>query len=184
MKSALSRFFRYSLASGLAGVVALVGLGGLNLYTYHRFTDETIVATLKFEALGEGSHRVTIAPVGRETRQMDLAGDEWQLDVRMIKWTDWLTFLGESPLYRLDRLSGRYIDIADARARGQTMYALTETPGIDVWAFARRAGDWLPGIDAAYGSSVYLPMGDGLSYVVSISPTGLLARKLEDGGRH
>lgn len=183
MKFALGKFVRYSVASAIFGAAFVVGLGGLNLYTYNRFANETIVATLSFEALGEGSHRVILAPVGQQQRQLDLLGDEWQLDVRMIKWKDWLTFLGKSPLYRLDRLSGRYIDVEDARRNGQTMYALTETSGIDVWAFARHAGEWLPGIDAAYGSSVYLPMGDGLSYVVFISPTGLVARKLEKGAR-
>lgn len=182
MKSVLNRLLKYSFGSVILGAAAVAGLGGLNLYTYHRFTEESPVATLGFESLGELSYRVTISPVGQPELRLQLDGDEWQLDARMIKWTDWLTFLGESPLYRLDRLSGRYISIEDARSKGQTMHALSKTSGIDVWAFARRAGDWLPGVDAAYGSSVYLPMADGLSYEVSISRTGLLARKLEEGG--
>ena len=182
MKSVLNRLLKYSFGSVILGAAAVAGLGGLNLYTYHRFTEESPVATLVFESLGELSYRVKISPVGQPELTLQLDGDEWQLDARMIKWTDWLTFLGESPLYRLDRLSGRYISIEDARSKGQTMHALSKTPGIDVWAFARRAGDWLPGVDAAYGSSVYLPMADGLSYEVSISRTGLLARKLAEGG--
>jgi len=180
VKSVLKRLIKYSLGSAIAAAAVVGGLGGLNLYTYQRFTDEAAVATLKFEALGARAYRVTIDPEGQAPHQLQLEGDEWQLDVRMIKWTDWLTFLGESPIYRLDRLSGRYVSIDDARTKGQTLHALSNTQGIDVWAFARQAGDWLPGVDAAYGSSVYLPMADGLAYKVSISRTGLLARKLED----
>jgi hypothetical protein len=101
----------------------------------------------------------------------------------MIKWADWLTFLGERPLYRLDRISGRYITIADGQGKTPLMHDLVADSGLDVWAFAREAGEWLPGIDAAYGSSVFLPMGDGFSYEVSISHTGLLARKMPNGGR-
>lgn len=183
MSEVLNRLLKYSFGSVILGAAAVGGLGGLNLYTYHRFSEEIPVATLAFESVGELSYRVTISPVGQPGFELQLAGDEWQLDARMIKWTDWLTFLGESPLYRLDRLSGRYISIEDARSKNQTMHALGKAPGIDVWAFARRAGDWLPGVDAAYGSSVYLPMADGLAYEVSISRTGLLARKLEEGGR-
>lgn len=179
----MNRLIKYSFGSAVAVATAVGGLGGLNLYTYHRFTDEAAVATLRFEAIGERTYRVTVHPEGQAPQQLQLEGDEWQLDVRMIKWTDWLTFLGESPLYRLDRLSGRYVSIEDARSNARTLHALSDTPGIDVWAFARQAGDWLPGVDASYGSSVYLPMGDGLAYKVSISRTGLLARKLEDESR-
>ena len=178
----MNRVLKYSITPVIFGAALVGGLGGLNLYTYHRFTEESAVATLAFESVGELSYRVTITPVGGSPIELQLDGDEWQLDARMIKWTEWLTFLGESPLYRLDRLSGRYISIEDARSKGQTMHALSQTSGIDVWAFARRAGDWLPGVDAAYGSSVYLPMADGLAYEVSISQTGLLARELEQKG--
>lgn len=179
----MNRLIKYSLGSAIAGFSVLAGLGGLNLYTYHRFTDEASVATLKFDALGGRAYRVTIDPEGQPARQLMLEGDEWQLDVRMIKWKDWLTFLGESPLYQLDRLSGRYVSIADARSEGQTLHSLSDSKGIDVWAFARQAGAWLPGVDASYGSSVYLPMADGLTYKVTISRTGLLARQQEDGKR-
>jgi hypothetical protein len=179
----LSRFFRYSFGSALIAAFAVIGLGGLNIFTYHRFTDEAAVATLEFAARGPRSYQVVITPAGQSQLGVVLEGDEWQLDVRMIKWTDWLTFLGESPLYQLDRLSGRYVDIEEARSKGQTMHELNDNSGIDIWALARRAGEWAPGIDAAYGSSVYLPMGDGLSYEVSISRTGLLARELEGGVR-
>ena len=105
-----------------------------------------------------------------------LQGDEWQLDVRMIKWRNWLTFLGEDPLFRLERISGRYVLADQAVQNAPTAHALGDGSGFDVWAFARRSGHWLPGIDAAYGSSVFLPMRDGARYRVTISPTGLLAR--------
>lgn len=176
MKFGFFRLFRFSLGTLVLLGVAVGGLGGLNLYTYQRFTEEAPVATLTFSETGPRSFQVTLLPTEGAAQSFVLAGDEWQLDARMIKWTDWLTFLGESPLYRLDRISGRYISIDEARANAQTMHRLSEEQGIDVWAFARRAGEWLPGIDAAYGSSVFLPMADGLVYEVSMSRTGLLAR--------
>lgn len=183
MKFGLFRLFKFSLGSLVLFGGTIAGLGGLNLYTYQRFTEETPVATLAFSEAGVRTFQVTLVPHDGVAQSFVLAGDEWQLDARMIKWTDWLTFLGESPLYRLDRISGRYIAIDEARANAQTMHTLTEEQGIDVWAFARRAGKWLPGVDAAYGSSVFLPMGDGLVYEVSMSRTGLLARSVESGGR-
>lgn len=177
----MRRLLKYSFGTLLFGTAAIGGLGGLNLYTYHRFTEERAVAALAFDAIGERAYAVTLTPVGRPPLQLELHGDEWQLDVRMIKWSNWLTFLGESPLYRLDRLSGRYVSIEDAQGRGLTMHALAEDAGIDVWSFARRAGDWIPGVDAAYGSSVFLPMADGIVYDVFMAHSGLLGRKREPG---
>jgi hypothetical protein len=183
MKLGLLRFLKYSFGSVLVVAGVIGGLGGLNLYTYHRFTQETRVASLAFEQTGDQAYSVTLTPAGQAARRFILTGDEWQLDARMIKWTDWLTFLGESPLYRLDRISGRYVAIDDARKNGQLMHDLSEPVGLDVWAFARKAGEWLPGIDAAYGSSVFLPMADGAAYEVTMSHTGLLARRRSDEGR-
>ncbi len=179
----MSRLLKYSFGTLILGATVFGGLGGLNLYSYHRFTEERAVASLALEAVGEQRYTATLTPVGQPPRQLELEGDEWQLDVRMIKWSDWLTFLGEAPLYRLDRLSGRYVSIEDARSRGLTVHPLVDDVGIDVWAFARRSGDWLPGVDAAYGSSVFLPMGDGAVYDVFMAHSGLLARKRETGVR-
>lgn len=176
------RLFKFSIGSLAAVGIALTGLGGLNLYTYQRFTDEAEVAQLSFELLAPERFRVVLAPTDGKAQNFVLEGDEWQLDIRMIKWIDWLTFLGEDPLYRLDRISGRYSDIDVARTRDVSMYALRESSGLDLWAFARRSGDWLPGIDAAYGSSVFLPMRDGERYRVTLSRTGLVARPMSDGG--
>ena len=173
------RLIKLSVTTVAAGLAAVTGLGGLNLYTYQRFTHETPVAVLSFEQLAPERFSVAFSPVGEASRTFLLSGDEWQLDVRMIKWTDWLTFLGEDPLYRFDRLFGRFSNVDDALDNRPTIHALAEPSGLDLWSFAREAEDWLPGIDAAYGSSVFLPMQDGLSYEVTISATGLVARPIE-----
>lgn len=177
------RLFKLTAAGAAAGVVAISGLSGLNIYTYQRFTQETPVAVLSFSQTGDGEYEATFEPVGQPSARYQLRGDEWQMDVRMIKWTDWLTFLGEDPLFRFDRLSGRYSDVAEALNKPPTMHALADQSGLDLWAFARDSGAWLPGIDAAYGSSVFLPMEDGLSYEVTMSATGLLARPVAEETR-
>ena len=140
MKFGLFRLFRFSFGTLMLLAVAVGGLGGLNLYTYQRFTEESPVATLTFGDAGPRTFQMTLLPHAGVVQSFVLSGDEWQLDARMVKWTDWLTFLGESPLYHLDRISGRYISIDEARANAQTMHRPTEEQGIDVWAFARRAG--------------------------------------------
>ena len=177
------RVLKLSIGTAVALAAAVAGLGGLNLYTYQRFTDEAPVAQLEFVALEPGRFEAIFTATGQPPRTFLLGGDEWRLDVRMIKWSDWMTFLGEQPLFRLDRLSGRHSDPAVARTARPSLHALSEGRGIDLWSFARRSGDWLPGIDAAYGSSVYLPMRDGARYQVTMSRTGLVARPIAARGQ-
>jgi hypothetical protein len=172
------RLVKLSLGATAAVVVAVASLGGLNLYTYQRFTAELPVAEVAFTGLTDHRFEARIETAGQPVRRFFLEGDEWQMDVRMIKWTDWLTFLGTDPLFRLDRISGRYSEIDEARAMSPSMYALIDEPGIDLWSFARASGAWLPGIDAAYGTSVFLPMRDGQRYVITMSRTGLVGRAL------
>lgn len=173
---AVLRPLKYTIGSFGIVIATIAGLGGANLYTYQRFTAESPVAVVHFTRSGPGAYDVTLVPQEGDAQRFSLTGDEWQLDVRMIKWKNWLAFLGESPLYRLDRISGRYADIEQARRRSVTAFHLGRADGIDVWSFARKTGAWLPGIDAVYGSSVFLPMKDDVSYEVSMSATGLLAR--------
>lgn len=63
------------------------------------------------------------------------------------------------------------------------MCGLSNEPGPDLWALARRHPRWLPWVDAVYGSATYMPMTDGAAYRVTASPSGLVARPLNDIAR-
>jgi hypothetical protein len=87
------RLAKLSFAFLLAGFGLIAGLGGMNLYTYHRFAGEAAVATLAFQRMDGEVYRVSLKPASGAEQQFELRGDEWQLDARMIKWTDSL-YLG------------------------------------------------------------------------------------------
>jgi hypothetical protein len=166
---------------GVAGlivglIVAAVLLVGLNLLTYARFTSEQPIGTICFVKLAQQRYAATFKGADGQVVNTALAGDQWELDARIIKWTGLATELGLQPLYRLDRLSGRYADIHQARTRPRSIVALSNDPGIDLYAVARKQAGWLPLVDAAYGSGTYLPMADGAAYRISLSFSGLLAR--------
>ncbi|MGD8379251.1 MAG: cation/multidrug efflux pump [Gammaproteobacteria bacterium] len=161
---------------GLLLVIAVVMAGiALNLRTYQRLTAERPVATLAFRQLGPQRFQCHLTTADGGDRTLVLAGDQWQLDARVIKWKGTATVLGLDTLYRLERLAGRYRDVARERFAEHTAIDLSARQGLDVWAVARRR-DWLPWVDASYGSATYLPMADGAVFSVSLSNTGLLAR--------
>ena len=177
---------RFLAAGGtaVAGFLLLACAGlffvvSLNLHTYARLTYERPVAELVFEAQGPQSYRATLTemPSG-EMQIFMLAGDEWQLDARVLKWKGWANLLGLDAQYRLERVGGRYRDIEQERHAPRTVYALSENPGVDLWRMSTEHPRWLPFVDAVYGSATYMPMADGARYQVSITQSGLIARPL------
>ncbi len=167
----------HGLTGLLVGCIAAIALlVGINLLTYARFTAEQPVATISFHQLGPRRYDVTLDRHDGDIVHTTLTGDEWELDARIIKWKGFATVVGFKPLYRLQRLSGRYTRIGDELSRPPTAIALANDPGLNLWEIAHRESGWLPLVDAAYGTATYLPMSNDATYRVSMSVTGLVAR--------
>jgi hypothetical protein len=183
------RFFlkpgRLLLLWGMIIPGAFLLLAGSNLLTYTRLANEQSVAEIRFSRLDNG-HYLALLTVGKEERRFVLNGDQWELDARVIKWKPWANLLGLDAGFRLERIAGRFSDIDKANLVAPKAYELAPHSMVDVWAIAQKNSRWLPFFDAAYGSSVYLPMADGLVYRVSMSQSGLLARTLDkkEGAMH
>ncbi|MDH3451445.1 MAG: cation/multidrug efflux pump, partial [Gammaproteobacteria bacterium] len=143
---------------GLLMAAALLGSIALNLQTYHRFTLEQDVAQLRFVSLAPQLFEVRMQFPDGTSHRAELAGDEWQLDARVLKWSGFATVLGFDPLYRLERLSGRYVSAEQELTAPRTVENFTTDRGLDVWLTARGSDDWIPWVDAVYGSAAYLPM--------------------------
>jgi hypothetical protein len=120
---------------------------------------------------------------GKTDRLLDLQGDEWQMDARVVNWKPPATLLGLDPIYQLDRLSGRYSNIDDERSQPRTVHALSDELTLDVWRVARRFPVLMPGVDAYYGTATYLPMADGARFEVTLTRTALIARPVNDAAR-
>lgn len=164
---------------------ALLFVIALNLHTYARLTHEEPIAEIVFEARGPQRFRATLSRTSTEEdmQMFVLAGDEWQLDARVLKWKGWANLFGLDAQYRLERVSGRYRDIAQERNDERTVYGLCENPGLDVWMLSQKHPQRLPIVDAIYGSATYMPMADGARYQISITQSGLIARPLNEAAQ-
>jgi hypothetical protein len=189
--SGIQRVWRRRVMTGsLEGLVGLLLLAiaafviaiSVNLNTYHRLTRDLPVAEVRFQRI-EPQHFWADVMIKNNTRTLDLRGDEWQIDARVLKWHGAAVLIGFDTLYRLDRLSGRYWDLTKEKTGPRTVYALSEEPGLDLWMIAKRYARWIPWADAVYGSATYMPMVDGAHYTVSVGSSGLLARPANDIAR-
>jgi len=170
-----------TLASAAVATAAV--LLAVSYYGYERLTAEQVVAALAFRQTGPDTWQARLMVEGEHDRTFELRGNEWQLDARLVTWKPPLTILGLDPIYRLERLSGRYAEIARERSEMRTVYALSEPGPFDVWSVARRFPALTPGIDAHYGSATYVPMADGARFEVSLSRDALIARPANAAAR-
>jgi len=172
----------------LIGIVFLAaGLGAgfiaVTLAAYHRLSGEEQVAQVQFVRKGDKAYTAMFTYPGPRIQVFDMKGDDWQVDARVLKWNGPANLLGFTTLYRMDRISGRYAKVEEEKTAPRTVYELSPADRIDTWELARKAKEWLPWVDAVYGSAAYLPMADSALYEVRISSTGLLARPLNDAAK-
>lgn len=170
--------------------LALAGLG-TGLLGYGRILADAPVARLSVQQLGPQQFMVELARADGGQQRYAVSGDQWQLDARVVRWTLPGTLIGLPPLYRLERLSGRYADIAQEREAPRSVHALDTRAFPDLWTLKRQHPGWLPFVDADYGSAAYLPLLDDAQYAVVLNARGGLVatpadaatrQRLEDSG--
>lgn len=171
-----------SLAGGTVSACA----GGASImlafsyYGYDRLIDEQYVGRIQFSQSAPEQYVARLMIENEQDRMYELLGNEWQMDARVVTWKPPATLLGLDPIFRLDRLSGRYAEVDDERAKLRSVHALSEPVTMDVWQFARKYPKLMPGVDAHYGTATYLPMADQAIFEVTMTRTGLIARPVNE----
>lgn len=159
--------------------LALAGFG-VSLHQYLRLDAELPVATLHSRALGPQRFAVTMTDGNGRSREFEVLGDDWQLDAWVVRWRLPALLAGVPPLYRLDRLSGRYHDIEREREGVRSVFGLADHAWPDLVALQQQYPQWLPFVDTRYGSGAYLPLIDQGRYEVSLHPRGGLVARAAD----
>lgn len=177
-------FCRGFFGLALMGVAAVIAITAFDLYSYKQVLQEQVVATIHFDKIEDQHYFAVLADKEGQEQRVELRGDQWQLDARLVKWKGYLASFGLKPAYRLERLSGRYYDIEQETTEKRTAHRVhPDFYGVDVWQLINKYPDWLPIVDAVYGSATYLPMKDGALFEISLTQSGLLARPINQAAR-
>lgn len=158
-----------------------------NLHTYQRLTYESVIADVYIREIGPQKFQLSLSYSDEDSDQhyYILEGDQWQLDARVLKWKSWANLIGLDSFYQLDRLSGRYADITQARTRQPSVHDLSiQSKGLNIWKLKQLMRDRIGFVDALYGQGVFMPMIDGSHYQVSIGQQGLITRPANDAARN
>ena len=173
------RMFQFRPVRRLFGLLLVAlgcvsGLLALSLVQFFRLTADTPVALIEVRQQAEGQFLVHASAQGVGNKQYVLYGDQWQIDARVVRWRLPALLAGVPPLYRLERLSGRYQDTARERSATRSVHALDDWPAPDLAQVKRLVPNWLPFVDVQFGSAAYMPMFDGARYQVYLDPRGAL----------
>ena len=141
--------------------------------TYEVRVPERPVAEVFFERIGPSRFRVAVTrvPTGR-MQVVELAGDEWRLDLTVLDWSDGAVRLGSRPRYRIEAVVSRP---APAVAAGLTMGTTARLTGGNSqapWLASRGLSQGRPLIATQPLSGPWLPMSAGARFDVRITADG------------
>jgi len=176
----IGRFLRRLF--GLAFLLIAIALGALALalHSYRSLHADVPVAQIALRQIAPQRFSATLTPEEGASRTVELQGDQWEVDARVVRWQLPPRLAGVPPLYRLERISGRYVDIQKEREATRSLFDLTDAGQLDLWTLKRQFPQWLPFVDADFGSGAYLPMVDGGRFDLLLSPDGGLVAKPAD----
>ncbi len=163
----------------LIALGALAGTISIGIQGYHALTHEALAAHLHVRPEGPQRFQAKLRyPDGREAT-FQLAGDEIYVDAHILKWKPIANALGLHTAYELDRVAGRYRDIAQERSAPRTVYQVSKERPVDLFGLRRRYRFLSPLLDAEYGSATFVPVSKPVLLELRVSTSGLLIREVK-----
>ena len=165
-------------------VCGMLLFAGFFFRAYRAFTLEEPVAKIIIEHPDGGEvSSITIIQDDQKgenrTRRFDVAGDQWVLEGDILKWRNWLNFLGLHTRYRLTRLRSRYLEASDELTKPSSIHPLVENEDHPLWRYLYKYGPRLPVVSTVYGNAVFQASGEDAIFRIYIGTSGFIARKAE-----
>lgn len=195
---ALAAFGAVLIGAGLASLVrlrvarftvrTLVGLllvalgtlaGGLALGVqgYQALTREDLAARITVQPLAPQQFSAIVRYPDGRSRTFNLAGDEIYVDAHILKWKPIANIVGLHTAYELDRIAGRYQELAQERAATRTIYLLRDERPVELFRLRQRYAFLAPLYDAEYGSATFVQVKEPTELEVRVTTSGLLLRE-------
>ena len=124
------------------------------------FTKQELVAEILCREIDKDNNSMKIILIEKKGRNANipqeflLTGDRWFLRGDIIKWDNWVNFLGLHTMYKLNRIGGFFTDTKMESELKPTQYSLVPEEETPKWRWLYKYGYRLPLISNVYGSSV------------------------------
>lgn len=177
---ALKTISQVTLSLSFLAFAGMFCIGALALRGYQGFTHEQLAATVTVEPVGPSQFHANIFLANGEHKSFLISGDQLQIDAAILKWKPIASLIGLHTSYELMRVSGRYLKLQDEQTQPRTVFGLQKTEWVDMFELRRRFAQLHLLFDAEYGSASFIPANEKQQYVLLVSNSGLLFRRLSN----
>lgn len=165
-----------------SSVFGMLMFMGFFLRTYHIFTLEEPVArvqitpTIQLQTMKINLTRFTDTD-SSTSEVFIIKGDQWVLEGDILKWDNWLNFMGLRTRYRFTRIRGRYLETGDEIQKEKTIYSLVKDEDHFFWKYLYEYGEYLPFVSTVYGNAVFQYGSRKRNFWVLVSNSGFIIRE-------
>jgi hypothetical protein len=156
------------------------------IQSYTAFTDRQLAAMVYCTPIPEAKDEMTLWLVTFESPAVGclshhrLRGQQWAVEGHILKWDDWLNFLGIRTMYKLTRVRGRYLRAEEEAGKPATAYSLIENEEDPSWRWLYEYGARLPFVTAVYGNTVFTFPSETKIFRISVTTSGFMIEEDEE----
>lgn len=166
-----------------SAVFGMILFSGLFFRAYSAFTYEEPVAKIITQTLKEEQSTLVklihLQPDMPTEQNFLIKGDQWMLEGDILKWENWINFMGFHTRYRLTRIRGRYNDVNEEINKSPSIYAINNKIDESKWKYLYRYGDKLPFVNTVYGNAVFQNNDSNNQYLIYVSNSGFVVKKIK-----
>ncbi len=170
----------------ISASIALLFLGAF-VQSYTAFTQRELVATIHCKTVPGTEDTMVLelvapqSPTIARNRRYLLRGQQWTVEGHILKWDDWLNFLGLRTMYKLTRVRGRYLRADDEMSKPATVYSLVPNEDDSAWRWLYEYGPRLPFVQAVYGNTVFTFPSEAKTFGIYVTTSGFMITEKEGG---
>jgi len=170
----------------ISASIALLSLGAF-LRSYTAFTQRELAATIRCTMVPGTEDTMILVlttsepPPANEIHRYLLRGQQWTVEGHILKWDDWLNFLGLRTMYKLTRVRGRYLRADDEMSKPATVYSLVPNEDDLAWRWLYEYGPRLPFVQAVYGNTVFTFPSEAKTFGIYVTTSGFMIAEKEGG---
>ncbi len=163
---------------------ALLFLGAF-IQSYTAFTQRELAAKIRCTTLPGAEDTMILelttpnSPAPNQIHRYLLRGQQWTVEGHILKWDDWLNFLGLRTMYKLTRVRGRYLRADDETNKPATVYSLVKNEDDPRWRWLYEYGPRLPFVQAVYGNTVFTFPSETKTFDVYVTTSGFMVSEKE-----
>ncbi|MBW2038428.1 MAG: hypothetical protein JRI46_02355 [Deltaproteobacteria bacterium] len=156
------------------------------IQSYTAFTHRELAATVYCASVPDAKDEAILelvtleSPTVAHLRQYRLHGQQWAIEGHILKWDDWLNFLGLRTMYKLTRVRGRYLRAKDEVNKPATVYSLVANEEDPRWRWMYEYGARLPFVHAVYGNTVFTFPSAAKTFRIYVTTSGFMIEEGEE----